>query len=36
MDFRDKPDIFDSELILYTRNIENERVKPVFEYQITF
>ena len=27
--------IFDSDLFLYTRNLKNERLKPVFEYKIT-
>ena len=28
--------IFDSDLFLYTRNLSNEHLKPVFEYKISF
>ena len=28
--------IFDLDLFLYTRNLKNERLKPGFEYEITF
>ena len=26
--------IFDSDLFLYTRNLQNEHLKPVFEYKV--
>ena len=29
-------DIFDSDLFLLIRNLENERLKPSYEYKITF
>ena len=28
--------IFYSDLFLYTRNLLNKRLKPVFEYKVTF